>query len=64
MTETVDVNLFDRMRPAYQKWAEPVTRVLRALFSSAPVLTRVRVSSMCVQELGHLPTKQQRMGYV
>ena len=27
MLETEGVNLFDRMRPAYQKWAEPVSRV-------------------------------------
>jgi hypothetical protein len=27
MVETEGVHLFDRMRPAYQKWAEPVSRV-------------------------------------
>jgi hypothetical protein len=36
MIETEGVNLFDRMRPAYQKWAEPVSRVFaRAVLLSA-----------------------------
>jgi len=28
MIEAAGVNLFDRMRPAYQKWAEPVSRAV------------------------------------
>jgi hypothetical protein len=35
MIETEGVNLFDRMRPAYQKWAEPVTARFRARCSRA-----------------------------
>ena len=48
MTETVDVNLFDRMRPAYQKWAEPVTRVFaRAVLERAGLNPRARVLDVC-----------------
>jgi hypothetical protein len=55
MVETQRVNLFDRMRPTYQKWAEPVTRVF-----ARTVLERADLSPGA-QELGHLPCKPPRM---
>ena len=48
MVETLGVNLFDRMRPAYQKWAEPVTRVFaRAVLEHAGLNPGARVLDVC-----------------
>jgi SAM-dependent methyltransferase len=48
MVETDGVNLFDRMRPAYQKWAEPVSRVFaRAVLEHADLDQGARVLDVC-----------------
>jgi ubiquinone/menaquinone biosynthesis C-methylase UbiE len=48
MIETEGVNLFDRMRPAYQKWAEPVTRVFaRTVLERADLNPGARVLDVC-----------------
>jgi ubiquinone/menaquinone biosynthesis C-methylase UbiE len=48
MTETERVNLFDQMRPAYQKWAEPVTRVFaRTVLERADLDPGARVLDVC-----------------
>jgi ubiquinone/menaquinone biosynthesis C-methylase UbiE len=48
MIETEGVNLFDRMRPAYQKWAEPVTRAFaRAVLERADLNSGARVLDVC-----------------
>ena len=48
MIETEGVNLFDRMRPAYQKWAEPVTRVFaRTVLEQADLGPGARVLDVC-----------------
>jgi ubiquinone/menaquinone biosynthesis C-methylase UbiE len=48
MVETEDVNLFDRMRPAYQKWVEPVSRVFaRAVLEHADLNPGARVLDVC-----------------
>ena len=48
MVETEGVNLFDRMRPAYQKWAEPVSRVFaRAVLEHADLNPGARVLDVC-----------------
>ena len=48
MLETEDVNMFDRMRPAYQKWAEPVSRVFaRAVLEHADLNPGARVLDVC-----------------
>ena len=48
MLETEGVNLFDRMRPAYQKWAEPVSRVFaRAVLEHADLNPGARVLDVC-----------------
>jgi ubiquinone/menaquinone biosynthesis C-methylase UbiE len=46
--ETEGANLFDRMRPAYQKWAEPVSRVFaRAVLEHADLNPGARVLDVC-----------------
>jgi ubiquinone/menaquinone biosynthesis C-methylase UbiE len=48
MVGTEGVNLFDRMRPAYQKWAEPVTRVFaRSVLEHADLRPGARVLDVC-----------------
>jgi len=48
MIETEGVNLFDRMRPAYQKWAEPVSRVFaHAVLERADLNPGARVLDVC-----------------
>jgi ubiquinone/menaquinone biosynthesis C-methylase UbiE len=48
MVGTAGVNLSDRMRPAYQKWAEPVSRVFaRALLERADLSPGARVLDVC-----------------
>jgi ubiquinone/menaquinone biosynthesis C-methylase UbiE len=48
MIETEGVNLFDRMRPAYQKWAEPVSRVFaRTVLEHADLNPGARVLDVC-----------------
>jgi 2-polyprenyl-3-methyl-5-hydroxy-6-metoxy-1,4-benzoquinol methylase len=48
MVETEGVNLFDRMRPAYQKWAEPVSRVFaRTVLEHADLNPGARVLDVC-----------------
>jgi len=48
MIEAEGVNLFDRMLPAYQKWAEPVTRVFaRAVLEHADLNPGARVLDVC-----------------
>jgi ubiquinone/menaquinone biosynthesis C-methylase UbiE len=48
MAESEGVNLFDRMRPAYQKWAEPVSRVFaRAVLEHADLHPGARVLDVC-----------------
>jgi len=48
VVQTEDVNLFDRMRPAYQKWAEPVTRVFaRTVLGHADPDPGARVLDLC-----------------
>jgi ubiquinone/menaquinone biosynthesis C-methylase UbiE len=48
MAEAESVNLFDRMCPAYQKWAEPVTRVFaRTVLEHADLSPGARVLDVC-----------------
>jgi ubiquinone/menaquinone biosynthesis C-methylase UbiE len=48
MVETEGVNLFDRMRPAYQKWAEPVSRVFACtVLEYADLHPGARVLDVC-----------------
>lgn len=48
MVETESVNLFDGMRPTYQKWAEPVTRVFaRNVLEHANLNAGARVLDVC-----------------
>jgi ubiquinone/menaquinone biosynthesis C-methylase UbiE len=48
MVETEDVNLFDRMLPAYRKWAEPVSRVFaRTVLDHADLDPGSRVLDVC-----------------
>jgi len=48
MVATEDVNLFDRMRPAYRKWAEPVSRVFaRTVLEHADLDPGARVLDVC-----------------
>jgi ubiquinone/menaquinone biosynthesis C-methylase UbiE len=48
MVETEGVNLFDRMRPAYQKWAEPVSRVFaHTVLEHADLDQGARVLDVC-----------------
>jgi len=48
MIEAGGVNLFDRMRPAYQKWAEPVTRAFaRTVLERADLSPGARVLDVC-----------------
>jgi ubiquinone/menaquinone biosynthesis C-methylase UbiE len=48
MVETEGVNLFDQMRPAYQKWAEPVSRVFaRAVLERVDLKPGARVLDVC-----------------
>jgi ubiquinone/menaquinone biosynthesis C-methylase UbiE len=48
MIATEGVNLFDRMRPAYQKWAEPVTRAFaRTVLERADLHPGARVLDVC-----------------
>ena len=48
MVGTEGVNLFDRMRPAYQKWAEPVSRVFaRTVLERADLKPDARVLDVC-----------------
>jgi ubiquinone/menaquinone biosynthesis C-methylase UbiE len=48
MLETEDVSLFDQMRPAYQKWAEPVSRVFaRTVLEHSDLNPGARVLGVC-----------------
>jgi ubiquinone/menaquinone biosynthesis C-methylase UbiE len=48
MVETEGVNLFDQMRPAYQKWAEPVSRAFaRTVLERADLKPGARVLDVC-----------------
>jgi ubiquinone/menaquinone biosynthesis C-methylase UbiE len=48
MVETQGVNLFDRMRPTYRKWAEPVSRVFaRTVLERADLSPGARVLDVC-----------------
>jgi ubiquinone/menaquinone biosynthesis C-methylase UbiE len=48
MVGTEGVNLFDRMRPTYQKWAEPVSRVFaRNVLERADLSPGARVLDVC-----------------
>jgi ubiquinone/menaquinone biosynthesis C-methylase UbiE len=48
MVETEGVNLFDRMLPAYQKWAEPVSRVFaRRVLERADLNPGARILDVC-----------------
>jgi ubiquinone/menaquinone biosynthesis C-methylase UbiE len=48
MVKTEAVDLFDRMRPAYRKWAEPVSRVFaRAVLERADLDPGARVLDVC-----------------
>jgi ubiquinone/menaquinone biosynthesis C-methylase UbiE len=62
MIETEDVNLFDRMRPAYQKWAEPVSRVFaRTVLEHANLNPGARVLDVCAGT-GSLAVQAAKIG--
>lgn len=62
MVETEGANLFDRMRPAYQKWAEPVSRVFaRIVLEHTGLDPGARVLDVCAGT-GSLALQAARIG--
>jgi pimeloyl-ACP methyl ester carboxylesterase len=61
MIETESVNLFDRMRPAYQKWAEPVSRFFaRTVLEHADLNPGARVLDVCASAGHWLPLERTK----